>query len=85
MTRCDAFDLKILASVASEFENFSCEIFKYSSGIHCRSGANATACVDSCFENAVNSANGELNHDKKKNLTTKIDISNVQIKNGTYL
>jgi hypothetical protein len=28
----------------------------------------------------VDSANGELNHDKKKYLTMKIDISNVEIK-----
>ena len=60
VARCYAFNLKVLARVASEFKHLSSQVLKNSGGVHCGSGTNSAVGTDTSLQESVNTTDGEL-------------------------
>lgn len=56
----NAFDLEILGGITSQLKNFSGQVLKDSSWVDSWGSTDAAAGIDSCLEDSVDSADGEL-------------------------
>lgn len=61
MSGCNSLHLKVLASVSSELQDLSGQVFEDSCSIDGRSSSDSAVCANSALQESVNSANGELN------------------------
>lgn len=69
VSRCDSLHLKVLASVAGQLENLSCQVLEDSCCVNGRSSTNSAVSANSALQESVNSSNGEL---KIKHIVRKI-------------